>query len=146
MTISVLCESPRVRHPQEKCASKCVRSIVSLCLHLFFITYALNFVLCALCFVGPVAQLESERDRAKVEVTRSNRVRSTSLCVGCSSTGRALHCDCSRCGFKSRQPTQQSSKFRVQNTNCRNCGREVRHLVVNQADDGSSPFSSAMRQ
>ena len=28
----------------------------------------------------------------------------------------------------------------------RNCGREVRHLVVNQADDGSSPFSSAMRQ
>ncbi len=26
---------------------------------------------------------------------------------------------------------------------CRNCGREVRHLVVNQADDGSSPFSSA---
>ena len=27
-----------------------------------------------------------------------------------------------------------------------NCGREVRHLVVNQADDGSSPFSSAMRQ
>ncbi len=28
----------------------------------------------------------------------------------------------------------------------RSCGREVRHLVVNQADDGSSPFSSAMRQ
>src|SRR5678816_4679780 len=25
-----------------------------------------------------------------------------------------------------------------------NCGREVRHLVVNQADDGSSPFSSAI--
>ncbi len=25
MTISVLCESPRDRHPQEKCASKCVR-------------------------------------------------------------------------------------------------------------------------
>ena len=25
----------------------------------------------------------------------------------------------------------------------RNCGREVRHLIVNQADDGSSPFSSA---
>ena len=24
-----------------------------------------------------------------------------------------------------------------------NCGREVRHLVVSQADDGSSPFSSA---
>src|ERR1700741_1549523 len=37
MMSSVLCESPRVRHPQEKCASKCVRSIVSLCLHLFFI-------------------------------------------------------------------------------------------------------------
>jgi hypothetical protein len=28
---------------------------------------------------GPVAQLESERDRAKVEVTRSNRVRSSSF-------------------------------------------------------------------
>src|SRR4029434_10124972 len=28
MTISVLCESPRDRHLQEKCASKCVRSIV----------------------------------------------------------------------------------------------------------------------
>jgi len=25
MMISVLCESPRDRHPQEKCASKCVR-------------------------------------------------------------------------------------------------------------------------
>ena len=25
-----------------------------------------------------------------------------------------------------------------------NCGREVRHLIVDQADDGSSPFSSAM--
>src|SRR6185369_937046 len=88
MTISVLCESPRVRHPQEKCASKCVRSIVSLCLHLFFITYELNFVLCALFFYGPVAQLESERDRAKVEVTRSNRV----------------------------SPPKQSSKYKVQNT------------------------------
>ncbi len=49
--------------------------LVSLCLHLFFITYALNFVLC----YGPVAQLESERDRAKVEVTRSNRVRSSKI-------------------------------------------------------------------
>jgi hypothetical protein len=28
----------------------------------------------------------------------------------------------------------------------RNCGREVRHLIVDQVDDGSSPFSSAMRQ
>ena len=28
MTISVLCESPRDRHPQEKCASKCIRSSV----------------------------------------------------------------------------------------------------------------------
>src|SRR6185369_1542442 len=26
----------------------------------------------------------------------------------------------------------------------RNCGRDVRHLIVDQADDGSSPFSSAM--
>ena len=28
MMNSVLCESPRVRHPQEKCASKCVRCSV----------------------------------------------------------------------------------------------------------------------
>ena len=28
MTISVLCESPRDRRLQEKCASKCVRGIV----------------------------------------------------------------------------------------------------------------------
>lgn len=28
MTISVLCESARDRHPQEKCASKCVRGSV----------------------------------------------------------------------------------------------------------------------
>jgi hypothetical protein len=28
MTISVLCESPRDRHLQEKCASKCVRGNV----------------------------------------------------------------------------------------------------------------------
>ena len=28
--------------------------------------------------------------------------------------------------------------------NIRNCGREVRHLIVDQADDGSSPFSSAI--
>lgn len=27
MMSSVLCESPRVRHPQEKCASKCVRGL-----------------------------------------------------------------------------------------------------------------------
>ena len=27
MMNSVLCESPRVRHPQEKCASKCVRGL-----------------------------------------------------------------------------------------------------------------------
>ena len=40
-------------------------------------------------------------------------------------------------------PPKQSAKFKVQNNNIRNCGREVRHLVVNQADDGSSPFSSA---
>ena len=26
-----------------------------------------------------------------------------------------------------------------------NCGRGVRHLIVDQADDGSSPFSSAIR-
>ena len=35
MMNSVLCESPRVRHLREKCASKCVRRFVSLCLHHF---------------------------------------------------------------------------------------------------------------
>ncbi len=25
----------------------------------------------------------------------------------------------------------------------RNCGREVKHLIVDRVDDGSSPFSSA---
>jgi hypothetical protein len=38
MMIPVLCESPRDRHPQEKCASKCIRGSVSLCLHHFSIT------------------------------------------------------------------------------------------------------------
>ena len=38
MMSSVLCESPRVRHPQEKCASKCVFRPLSLCLHRFFNT------------------------------------------------------------------------------------------------------------
>lgn len=28
MTTPLLCESPERRHPQEKCASKCVRGIV----------------------------------------------------------------------------------------------------------------------
>ena len=38
MTISVLCESPRDRHPQEKCASKCVRGIVLSAFIYFFST------------------------------------------------------------------------------------------------------------
>ena len=145
MTNSVLCESPRVRHPQEKCASKCVRSIVSLCLHLFFITYELNFVLCALFFEGPVAQLESERDRAKVEVTRSNRVRSSSSMWAVAQLAERCTVTAVVASSSLVSPPKQSSKYKVQNTNW-NCGREVRHLVVNQADDGSSPFSSATRQ
>ena len=36
MMISGVCERLRDRRPQEKCASKCVRCSVSLCLHLFF--------------------------------------------------------------------------------------------------------------
>ena len=40
MTISVLCESPRDRHRQEKCASTCVVSSVTFCLHLFCSTEA----------------------------------------------------------------------------------------------------------
>jgi hypothetical protein len=42
MMNSVLWESPRVRHPQEKYASKCVRGFVSLCLHLFISHVWLN--------------------------------------------------------------------------------------------------------
>lgn len=43
MMNSVLLESPRVRHPQEKCASKCVRGFVPLCLHLFCSTNQFKF-------------------------------------------------------------------------------------------------------
>ena len=43
MMNSVLLESPRVRHPQEKCASKCVRGFVPLCLHLFCSTNQFYF-------------------------------------------------------------------------------------------------------
>ena len=39
-----------------------------------------------------------------------------------------------------------SSPFDPPKIFARNCGRGVRHLIVDQADDGSSPFSSAMRQ
>ena len=39
-----------------------------------------------------------------------------------------------------------SSPFDPPKILARNCGRGVRHLIVDQADDGSSPFSSAMRQ
>lgn len=39
-----------------------------------------------------------------------------------------------------------STPFDPPNFLARNCGRKVRHLIVDQADDGSSPFSSAMRQ
>ena len=38
MTTPLLCESPERRHPQEKCASKCVFIGPSLCLHQFFST------------------------------------------------------------------------------------------------------------
>ena len=43
MMISMLCESLRDRHPQEKCASTCVVSSVSLCLHQFFSTDRSNY-------------------------------------------------------------------------------------------------------
>src|SRR6266480_2165395 len=50
-----------------------------------------------------------------------------------------------------KPPDSQSGDRRFKSdTRCqifiRNCGREVRHLIVDQVDDGSSPFSSAMRQ
>src|SRR6185369_8914279 len=40
-------------------------------------------------------------------------------------------------------PPKTKPQVQSSNNKFRNCGREVRHLVVNQADDGSSPFSSA---
>ena len=55
-------------------------------------------------------------------------------------------------GKRLKPPDSQSGDSSVQirhalpNFLKRNCGREVRHLIVDQADDGSSPFSSAMRQ
>src|SRR5215471_3690145 len=54
-------------------------------------------------------------------------------------------------GKSLKPPDSQSGDRRFKSdTRCqlftRNCGREVRHLIVDQADDGSSPFSSAMRQ
>jgi hypothetical protein len=42
MMISVLCESPRDRHPQEKCASKCVRGIDLSAFIYFFNTHYRN--------------------------------------------------------------------------------------------------------
>ena len=87
--------------------------------------------------------MESERDSAKVEVTRSNRVRSSRFMWAVAQL--AEHCTVTAVVASSSlvSPPKQSSKFKVQNNKFRNCGREVRHLVVNQADDGSSPFSSA---
>jgi hypothetical protein len=38
MMTPLLCESPERRHPQEKCASKCIRGTFTHCLHLFFST------------------------------------------------------------------------------------------------------------
>jgi hypothetical protein len=65
-----------------------------------------------------------------------------------------------RVQLPSTHPTPTSFELRVQSFDLRrvsnvrpetpnskpvfgNCGREVRHLIVDQADDGSSPFSSA---
>jgi hypothetical protein len=42
-----------------------------------------------------------------------------------------------------RGTTPPISNSQLAINNVRNCGREVRHLIVDQADDGSSPFSSA---
>ena len=39
-----------------------------------------------------------------------------------------------------------STPFDPPNFSQWNCGRGVRRLIVDQVDDGSSPFSSAMRQ
>src|SRR5262249_48091384 len=42
-----------------------------------------------------------------------------------------------------RKTCAQIGNRQLEIKNVRNCGREVRHLIVDQADDGSSPFSSA---
>ena len=42
MTTLLRCERVERRHPQEKCASKCVRGTFTLCLHLFFSTKCLR--------------------------------------------------------------------------------------------------------
>ena len=53
-------------------------------------------------------------------------------------------------GYEFRVSSYTDSNSRPETPNSkpviRNCGREVRRLIVDQADDGSSPFSSAMRQ
>ena len=83
--LGALRESASSPSSGEVCLEVCSR-LVSLCLHLFFITAAKKhkrhksfFAPFVFLCDGPVAQLESERDRAKVEATRSNRVRSTSF-------------------------------------------------------------------
>ena len=50
------------------------------------------------------------------------------------------------CGARRLAPIGNRQSAIVNHQCLGSCGREVRHLVVNQADDGSSPFSSAMRQ
>src|SRR5437588_1465133 len=58
MTISVLCESPRDRHPQEKCASKCVRGIV----------------LSAFIYFLARSDLESEISTVRSEISNRSRM------------------------------------------------------------------------
>ena len=57
--------------------------------------------------------------------------------------GRARHCECRCCRFKSRQSTffAKDERLLLIIRTIRGCGREVRYLLVKQNDDGSSPFS-----
>ena len=122
--LGALRESASSPSSGEVCLEVCSR-LVSLCLHLFFITYI-------------------------------HKHKGT-----CSSVGRARHCEGRGHAFESRQVLQIYVGCSSMSEPCtvtavvaglspvsppkptRSCGREVRHLVVNQADDGSSPFSSA---
>src|SRR6185369_1840398 len=94
----------------EVCSEHCFSLPSSVFYHICTELCTLRFVLC----VGPVAQWNQSatlrRSRSRVQIASGPPDY-----VGCSSTGRALHCDCSGCEFKSRQPTQterqvQSSK------------------------------------
>ena len=97
----------------EVCSEHCFSLPSSVFYHICVELCTLRFVLCD----GPVAQLESERDSAKVEVTRSNRVRSSSFMWAVAQLEE--HCTVTAvvAGSSPVSPPKQSSKYNVQKTN-----------------------------